>query len=407
MPETNFEPKRSPVSAVLRVALLSLALNIVLVAVKLALSLVSGSLTLRADAIHSLVDVFASAALIIGLHLSERKSEEFPYGLYKIENVVSVTIAFLLFLTVYEIITEAVMGEAAVVSYSGWVLVAVAALVPVPYLFGAYQERVGRTFNSPSIIADGIQHKADVLSSLIVFFALVGQYLAFPLDRIGAVVISLFILRSGWDILKAGMRVLLDASVDQETLEVIRAIIHAEPVVTEVRRVTGRNSGRYIFVEADVVLRLRDLERAHLVSERIESAIRAQVPNVDRVIIHYEPWQKTKIRYAVPLADQKGRISHHFGEAPYFALIVIDLITKRIERQEIVENRYASTEKGKGLRVAEELLAYKVDTVITQEDLTGKGPGYAFSNSGVLMERTDASTLSDLIDELLLRLYEE
>jgi cation diffusion facilitator family transporter len=407
MPKTNSEPKRSPESAVLRVAFLSLALNIVLVVLKLVLSVISGSLTLRADAIHSLVDVFASGALIIGLQISERKSEEFPYGLYKVENVVSVAIAFLLFLTVYEIVAEAVLGESSIVSYSGWVLVAVAALVPVPYLFGAYQERVGKRFNSPSIIADGIQHKADVLSSLVVFFALVGQYMSLPLDRIGAVVISLFILRSGWGILKAGMRVLLDASIDYETLEVIRSIILAEPVVTEVRRVTGRNSGRYIFVEADVVLRLRDLERAHLVSERIESAIRAQVPNVDRVIIHYEPWQKTNIRYAVPLADHKGAISQHFGEAPYFALIVVDRIAKRIERQEIVENRYASTERGKGLRVAEELLSHKVDTVITREDLAGKGPGYVFSNAGVLVERTDVVTLSDLVDDLLLRLYEE
>jgi cation diffusion facilitator family transporter len=407
MPDNDPVQEKPPESAVLRVAVLSLVLNIALVAVKLALSLVSGSLTLRADAIHSLVDVFASAALILGLQISERKSEEFPYGLYKVENVVSVAIALLLFLTVYEIIAEAVTGEVAAVAYSGWVMVAVAALIPVPYLFGAYQERVGRRFNSPSIIADGIQHKADVLSSSIVFFAMLGQYLAFPLDRIGAVVISLFILRSGWEILKAGMRVLLDASIDYETLEVIRSIILAEPVVTEVRGVTGRNSGRYIFVEADVVLRLSDLERAHLVSGRIEDTIRTQVPNVDRVIIHYEPWQKTKIRYAVPLAEPRGSISPHFGEAPYFALIEIDLIAKRIERQEIVENRYAGTERGKGIRVAEELLSSKVDAVITREDLTGKGPGYAFSNSGVLMEMTDATMLTDLIDELLLRLYEE
>jgi len=406
MPDHILKPERSPESAVLRVAFLSLGLNIALVAIKLALSQVSGSLTLRADAIHSLVDVFASAALIIGLHLSMRKSAEFPYGLYKVENVVSVAIAFLLFLTVYEILTEAVMGDPSVVSYSGWVLVAVAALIPVPYLFGAYQERVGRRFNSPSIIADGIQHKADVLSSLVVFFALVGQYLSLPLDRIGAVIISIFILRSGWDILKSGMRVLLDASVDHETLEAIHATILAEPGVTEVRRVTGRNSGRYIFVEADVVLRLGDLERAHLVSQRIESAIRAQVPNVDSVIIHYEPRQKTGIRYAVPLADHKGTISDHFGDAPYFALVDIDLIGKRIERQEIVENRHAGNEKGKGIRVAEELLARKVDTVVTREDLEGKGPGYAFATSGVLTEMTDASTLPDLLDGLILRLDE-
>ena len=64
--------------SVLRVALYSLFFNLALVAAKLVLSAVSGSLALRADAVHSLVDVLASVALILGLKISERKSESFP-----------------------------------------------------------------------------------------------------------------------------------------------------------------------------------------------------------------------------------------------------------------------------------------------------------------------------------------
>lgn len=72
------EKKMDPVS---RLALLSLLVNLSLVGIKLALSYISGSLALRADAVHSLVDVFGSTALILGIFISGRKSKSFPYGL--------------------------------------------------------------------------------------------------------------------------------------------------------------------------------------------------------------------------------------------------------------------------------------------------------------------------------------
>jgi len=78
-------PMKTPI---VRIGIYSLVVNLILVAAKLTLSFVTGSLALRADAIHSAVDVFASIALIIGLVISGRKSKNFPYGLYKIENLV-------------------------------------------------------------------------------------------------------------------------------------------------------------------------------------------------------------------------------------------------------------------------------------------------------------------------------
>ena len=67
-------------------------------------------------------------------------------------------------------------------------------------------------------MADGVQHKADVLTSALVLLALIGQSVDFPLDRIAAAIIAIVIVKEGWKILVAGMRVLLDASVDAKTL---------------------------------------------------------------------------------------------------------------------------------------------------------------------------------------------
>ncbi len=384
-------------SPVRRVAVFSLMLNISLVSVKYVLSVITGSLALEADAVHSLVDVFASIALILGLAISMRKSPKFPYGLYKIENVVSVIIALLLFLTAYEIMQQALFGEGAVVSYDPLVLVVVALLIPVPFLFGRYEMCVGRRYNSPGLVADGNQFTADVLSSAIVFVALAGSASGLPLDRIAAVIVAVFILRAGWGILVSGMRVLLDASVDQETLEAIRGIILAEPAVTDVRRITGRNSGRYVFVEADIAFRIGDLEQAHRISERIKEKIRATIPRVDRVVLHLEPSSTVHRRYAVALSDGEGTISPHFGEASSFAIVDVDRSRGKAAEVRLITNPYTEVEKGKGMQTARMLLAEKPDVVVTREDMAGKGPAYLFAEAGVEVVRTDLVLLKDFL----------
>ncbi|MCQ8903012.1 MAG: cation diffusion facilitator family transporter [Methanothrix sp.] len=392
---------RMPDDPVQRTAIYSLLLNIFLVGAKLVLSELSGSLSLRADAIHSMVDVLASLALIVGLLISTRKSKSFPYGLYKVENVVSVAISILLFLSAYEIVMAALRGGQIFLAYSGWQLLAVLSLVPIPFIFGRYQIQIGKRFGSPSMIADGAQHQADVLTSSIVFIAFLGQMAGVQLDRAAAVVIALFVVRAGWDILESGMRVLLDASVDRGTLERIRSIIEGFPEVVSVKEVVARNSGRYLFVEASVVFRLKDLQRAHASATRIEESIRREVPAVDRIIIHYEPMARSVMRYAIPLADPAGEVGVHFGESPYFAIVDIDTVEKKVIRQEIIANPYLGMEKGKGIKVAELLLKHKPDMVLTRESLKGKGPGYAFSEAGVETLQIQRSFLKELIDDLL------
>jgi cation diffusion facilitator family transporter len=395
----EIDPVQAP--SVLRVALYSLLFNLALVAAKLILSALSGSLALRADAIHSTVDVMASLALILGVKISERKSESFPLGLYKVENLASIAISFLLFLTAYEIVLEAVRGDAVPINYQGWVLYAVAAIIPLPYLFGSFQIKVGERTGSPSLIADGVQHKADVLTSSLVFLALIAQTVSFRLDRIAAVIIALAIIKEGWGILVAGMRVLLDASVDVPTLERIRALILEAPEVVSIRELVARNSGRYLFVQANLTLRVAYLKRAHLASERIESRIRKEIPQVDRVQIHYEPIVESRRRYAAPLADMRGTLSKHFGESPYFALVEMDFEEMKLLRQEIVANPHKDLSKGKGLKVAQFLLGFKPDVVFSRESLEGKGPGYAFAEAGVETAQTDVETLEELVVGLL------
>lgn len=403
MKEEENAPEKVQASSMpyLKAGIYSLVVNIALVAAKLALSFVTGSLALRADAIHSSVDVFGSIALIVGLVIANRKSSKFPYGLYKVENVVTVIISVLLFVTVYEIVAEAIKGETAAAEYGSWVLGVVAALIVVPYLFSRYEVKIGNKYNSPSLIADAKQFRADVLSASIVFFALLGQYFGLPLDRIAAGLVALFIAYAGWGLLSSSMRVLLDASVPGETLAQIRSIIEAEPAVGSVKGVMGRNSGRYMFVEANLTLRVSDLAKAHQISERLENKIRERACCVDCVLIHYEPEAKTRLRYTVPVTSHKGEISPHFGESPHFFLLDLDTKTKKVIKREVIDNPHFELKKGKGIKVAQFLLGHKPDVVMARERLSGKGPGYAFTDAGVELRETKSRDVDELLGQLL------
>jgi len=203
-----------------------------------------------------------------------------------------------------------------------------------------------------------------------------------------------FIAKTGWDLLQDGMRVLLDASLDADTLDKVRQIIKNDPATVQINKLTGRNSGRFRFLEAEVVLRSVNLKKAHFASERIENNIRTEVPHIERVLIHYEPVITNLRRDAFPLAEEKGLLSEHLGEAPYFALLTVRLSDGAIENQEILKNPYLEISKAKGIKVAEWLVSHKVDRVMLKEDLNGKGPEYVFANAGVEMVLTDMEKIN-------------
>lgn len=381
-----------------RVALYSLLVNLFLLGLNLAMAAYSGSLALMAETAHNLADLAASATVWIGLTLSQRKSHSFPYGLYKVENVAAIVVGLFIFLTAYEIAKEALLeSDREVVTHPAILLgVAIAALVP--WLFSRYELRIARTVNSPSLMADAREFQAHVLSSGVVFASLVGQWIGWPLDRPAALLIVLWIVHAGWETVTAGMRVLLDASIDAETLQRIRRIMERQPTVVEVRSLVGRNAGRYRFLEAEIGVRAQSLDKAHQVSHAIESKICSEIPFVERVLIHIEPVSRETVRIAVPLTDQTGTVSRHFGLAPYFALTKRHVETGHILEQMIVASPFAGHPKGRGLEVAHWLLEQRVDVVITSDDIREKGPGHALGDAGVVVILSEATRLAQAIE---------
>lgn len=112
-------------------------------------------------------------------------------------------------------------------------------------------QKVGKALNSPSLMADAKHMRADMFDNAVVLAGLCSNLTRLDLERMAAFVIVIFIAATGGKILIDGIRVLLDASLDYKTLSLAEKLILSEPQVIKIKSLTGRNSGRYKFIEAE------------------------------------------------------------------------------------------------------------------------------------------------------------
>jgi cation diffusion facilitator family transporter len=386
-----------------QVALYSTVLNILVAASKAVLAYLSGSSALLADAIHGFSDTFSSLLILMGIRLSQKKSEDFPWGLYKVENFVALVSALLIFFAGYEIAQNAFKTQAREVKHFFPSLVVLSGMIGVIFLFSRYEARKARILNSPSLRADASHWYSDIASTSIVLLVLVASRVGHPvIDRLGALVMVAFIAKVGWDILKDSMRTLLDASVAPETLRQIREAVLRFDQVGEIQSLQARNSGRFIFVHAKLVFATKKFFRAHQLSEEIERAVRQEIPLVERMIIHYEPPKKDFTIQAIPVEADRKRLSEHFGEAPYFCLLRTSTPGDTVLDAEFIPNPYLHEDKAKGIKVSEWLVEIGVDRVYTRKLVEGKGPFYVFSSAEVEVRLTDARAIEEVIPELLI-----
>jgi len=393
-----------------RLALVSVAVNLLVTGLKYFLGVFAGSLALLADAVHSTADCVSSAAIWAGLRISRRRTRRFPYGLYKVENLLALIVAGLILLAGYEILRSVFQAEEQIqANRLPYAIAGVLFILVLVFTFSRYELKKARALNSPSLTADARQFTADWFSYCLLLVTLTGSYfdvnaylgLPIPLDKVAALGIVILIAWMGLRIAADAVRVLLDASVDYDTLNHIRDIIREIPQVEKINSVTGRNSGRYKFIEADLALRVKSLEKAHYLANQIEKRVKEQVPNVDHILIHYEPVIKTTRLVALPVTAIMGDLSEHFGEAPYFLLLTLKNEQGRVLEEKWVFNPFQNEEKGKGIKVSEWLVGLGVDEIITAKGMAHRGPYYVFSDNQVQMRQTELRHLNDITGALI------
>ena len=372
-----------------KIALQAILVAFFIFGIKLIAAIITGSIALKAEAFHTLTDFIASLTVYAGLKIAKRKTKSFPYGLYKIENLISVVISLLVLFSGYEIALEAINSKQTEVKNSILGIIILVVVVLISFAFSKYEKKVGKEINSPILIADADHGYIDVLSNIIVMVSIILGTIGYHLDKIATLIVVIFIAKTGFGILKDGVKVLLDASVDYETLSKTEKIILNTPQVVEIKKLTGRNSGRFKFIEANIVIKTHNLDKAHLIADKIENQIKQELSNIDHVLIHYEPMQKEEMIYVIPLTEEKNKISSHFGEAPWFMFVTFKTGERVAKQAEVMVNPFMNEEKGKGILAAEFLIKKGIDVMIVKKDFASKGPAYVFSDSNVEVVLTE------------------
>ncbi|MBS7623260.1 cation diffusion facilitator family transporter [Candidatus Bathyarchaeota archaeon] len=297
----------------------------------------SGSIALLADALHSLSDVATGAAVWFGLRLSMKEpTESFPYGYYKAETLASLLVSLVIVLSGVQILLESVRRIIAPspVSLTTLALLVAGSSSLLSYMLARYKSRVGKKINSQALMSEGKHSMVDVYLSLIVLAGILTSSLGILwIEPLAGLLIGAVVVRFGLGSGRDAALVLMDACLKPEHIQEITAAASSVQGVVGVHNVKIRRSGPYIF--GDLHLELDEgtpFEKTHKISDEVEQRIKERIVEVDSITIHIEPRSRGELRVAIPVSEDYGlrsTPSHHFAEAPYF--LMVDLDRKRFE----------------------------------------------------------------------------
>jgi len=376
-----------------RWAIGSLILNLSLSLLKLSSGIFTGSLALIAEAIHSFSDLIASIISLVSVKIAAKKTKEFPYGLYKLENIASVIISFFLFFAAYEIIREAFLSHSEHKVQHIYVAIAVMVVAMIStFVYSRLEIKAAKKLNSPALMADAHHIWADFLSSVIVIFGLIGVSLGYNLDKYAAAIVSIFILHSGWEIFSSGIKVLLDISLEKEELEKIKKIIYSHPAVVEIKHIRGRAAGSFKFLDIELLLHNYSLRETHKIVDDIEKKIKTEIPNIDSVFIHYEPVRQEGLRIAF-LVDKNKNIKD-FSTAE--KIMIVD-VSKDCEI--FISN--SMDVHGDEKELGQILSKIGVDIVVSKLHPLNFDVRWNLTRAGTMVWETEKDTFEEALDEIL------
>lgn len=276
-------------------ARLSLLSNLLLTILKVAVGVVTGSVSILAEAAHSLSDLLASGLTFFSVRVSERPPDEsHPYGHGKAESLSAMAEAILLLLAALYIIYEAIQK---LLSHAkpervdwGIVVMAVAAIVNVFVV--RFMLRVAKATGSQALRADAENHLADIYAAGGVFVGLVlvkvtglGVF-----DPALAILVALLIIRVAWGLANGAFSPLMDAQLSVDDLVLVRRVLEDDPSVLAYHKLRTRQSGTARFVDAHVMMDDDlTLAQAHELTEKVEERVREALPNTE-VTLHTEPY---------------------------------------------------------------------------------------------------------------------
>ena len=275
-----------------RLAIIAVSL---LIAIKVAASTVTGSIAIRADAIHSVIDLFGVIIGYIAIRIAGRPPDKsHPYGHGKAENIAGVVIAAMIFVAAviiaYQAVTRLISGGVVALVPLG--IYVTAAAIAINLIVSWYSLRVARATESIALEATARDLFADVLSSAAVLVGLIlVQFTGIAvLDPIVALLVSVLIGRTALLTMKKSFGGLMDIKLPQaEEDEIVACIGEHGDLIAGFHRIRTRKAGSQRQIDFHLVVsRQLSVEKAHRLCDQLEEEIEKRLSDTS-VTIHIEP----------------------------------------------------------------------------------------------------------------------
>jgi cation diffusion facilitator family transporter len=270
-----------------------LLLNLGVAVAKIAFGYASGAISILSDGFHSLTDAASNVVGLVGVRAAgQPPDEDHPYGHRKYETVAASTVTLFLVVVVFEVLRNAanhLTGRTPppTITYAGFVVMGVTVLINLAVV--RYETREASRLGSEVLLADALQTRGDVWTSLAVIAALAGAWLGMPiLDPLAAIVVAGFIGHAGYEIARTTTRILSDRVVISE--DDLREVVMGVHGVVGCHRIRTRGSADHVFLDLHVWLPAdMPLIEAHSLSHIVKDRLMARYPQIADAVIHIEP----------------------------------------------------------------------------------------------------------------------
>ena len=262
---------------------LSFGFNLVQTGFKLTGALLTGSVSLLSEALHSVSDVISSFVSLVSVRAaSAPPDDEHPYGHGKIDTLAGLSEAIILFIFALYTAVMAVIHffEKPEIGKIDWGLGIVSACAGVGFLVMRHVGKIGNQTDSFALKSNAQHIQVDVITTLGVIVSLLVTKLTgwTYADPLFALILSLWLGFSSVKMIHAAFDQVIDSHIDPEELKVIEGILSEEPDLISFHKLRTRHSGEHHFVELHIVVpRIWTVVQAHDLADRIEKRIESEL----------------------------------------------------------------------------------------------------------------------------------
>lgn len=278
----------------------SIVINLLLFIVKIVLGLSIRSVSLIADAVHTLADSGTSAVVIIGFKIARKPSDkQHPFGHGKMESIAALVVSVLLFMAGVELLEKSI--HAIIKPHSSTaptsVILVILATIVIKELMARFAYQLGEIIDSQALKADALHHRSDVIATALVVVALIAMRFGYNnIDGIMGVGVSLIIFYSAFSIAKEAVNPLLGEAPSKEAIKEIENLAKAHEGVLGVHDVIFHKYGQTSVISLHIEVSDNDsASKLHALAEQVEDTITQKIHGM--AVVHVDPINKEHPQY--------------------------------------------------------------------------------------------------------------